>query len=204
MILGIIIGTMLGFFTILYVAVLLLFNSHSRFYVFLSHEIFLQAGDYWSGVIHHAIHSVGCSRRGHSEYHWKWWSSGRVCGRCVLLFIFAMSPWQFNIGCAISWDGDFKIHVEGDVFWSVIDLALNSVCFVYLGAWMPFESFNSPALGITPWRLIVLLMAILLLRRIPALLLLYKWIPETNTWQEALFCGHFGALRGLTRPWYLC
>jgi sodium/hydrogen antiporter len=108
-----------------------------------------------------------------------WWSSG-----------------QFATGCAISWDGDFKIHVEGDVFWSIIDLALNSACFVYLGAWMPFGSFNSAALGITPWRLIVLLVAILFLRRIPALLVLYKWIPVINTWQEALFCGHFGDLSG--------
>ncbi|KAF8221515.1 Sodium/hydrogen exchanger [Tricholoma matsutake] len=98
----------------------------------------------------------------------------------------------FAAGCAISWDGDFKIHVEGDSFWSIIDLVLNSACFVYLGAWLQFQSFNNPALGIVPWRLVVLLVVILFLRRIPALLMLYKWIPEIDTWQEALFSGHFG------------
>jgi len=98
----------------------------------------------------------------------------------------------FAAGCAIAWDGDFKIQVEGDAFWPVIDLALNSACFVYLGAWLPFEAFNNPAVGITPWRLVVLLLAILSLRRIPPLLMLYKWIPEIDTWREALFSGHFG------------
>jgi len=30
------------------------------------------------------------------------------------------------------------------------------------------------------------------LRRIPAILALYKWIPEIASWREALFSGHFG------------
>jgi len=51
-----------------------------------------------------------------------------------------------------------------------------------------------PDLGITPWRLLVLCVGILLLRRIPAVLMLYKWVPEITNWKEALFCGHFGEL----------
>jgi sodium/hydrogen antiporter len=115
-----------------------------------------------------------------------------------LSFILDIDIQTIRTGCAISWDGDFKIQVEGDVFWTIIDLILNSACFVYLGAWMPFTSFNNPALGITPWRLAVLLVAILFLRRIPALLVLYRWIPVIKTWQAALFCGHFGDLMVLT------
>ncbi len=57
---------------------------------------------------------------------------------------------------------------------------------------MPFTLFNSPELGITPWRLVLLLLAVLLLRRIPPLLLLYRWVPEISGWREALFSGHFG------------
>jgi NhaP-type Na+/H+ or K+/H+ antiporter len=95
-------------------------------------------------------------------------------------------------GCAISWDGDFNEHTEDEVFSSVIDLLLNCACFVYIGAWLPFNSFNSPELGITPWRLIVLFVAILLVRRIPPIMLLYRWIPEIETWREAVFSGHFG------------
>ena len=95
-------------------------------------------------------------------------------------------------GSAISWDGDFNTHTEDEVFSSVIDLVLNCACFVYIGAWLPFESFNSPELGITLGRLFLLFLAILFLRRIPAILILYRWVPEIQTWQEALFSGHFG------------
>lgn len=74
----------------------------------------------------------------------------------------------------------------------MIDLILNCGCFIYIGAWLPFTAFNTPELGITPWRLIILFLAILVLRRIPPLLLLYRWIPEISGWKEALFSGHFG------------
>ena len=33
---------------------------------------------------------------------------------------------------------------------------------------------------------------IIFLRRIPALLILYKWVPEIPSWRQALFAGHFG------------
>lgn len=81
------------------------------------------------------------------------------------------------------------------MFSSVIDLMLNCACFVYIGAWMPFDSFNTPELGITPGRLALLFLAILALRRIPSVLLLYRWVPEIGTWREALFTGHFGPVR---------
>jgi NhaP-type Na+/H+ or K+/H+ antiporter len=77
-------------------------------------------------------------------------------------------------------------------FSSVIDLVLNCGCFVYIGAWMPFSDFNTPELGITSWRLVILFLIILVIRRIPALLILYYWIPEISGWKEALFSGYFG------------
>ncbi|KAK0216132.1 Sodium/hydrogen exchanger [Armillaria fumosa] len=100
----------------------------------------------------------------------------------------------FAAGNAISWDGHFNTQTEDEIFVSVIDLVLNCACFVYIGAWLPFDAFNSPELGIAPWRLVVLFIAILALRRIPSILLLYKWIPEIRTWREALFSGHFGPM----------
>ncbi|KAJ7082043.1 Sodium/hydrogen exchanger family-domain-containing protein [Mycena belliarum] len=100
----------------------------------------------------------------------------------------------FACGNAISWDEHFNNVTEDEVFSSVIDLLLNCACFVYIGAWMPFDAFNTPALGITPWRLVVLFLAILALRRIPSVLLLYRWVPEIRTWREALFTGHFGPM----------
>jgi sodium/hydrogen antiporter len=58
---------------------------------------------------------------------------------------------------------------------------------------MPFETFNMPDLGVVPWKLVVLLLSILVVRRIPCLLLLYRFVPEITSWKEALFSGHFGA-----------
>lgn len=95
-------------------------------------------------------------------------------------------------GSAISWDGHFNDQTADDSFSSVIDYVLNCGCFIYIGAWLPFEAYNSPELGLTPWRLVVFMLSILVLRRIPPLLLLYRWVPEITSWKEALFCGHFG------------
>ena len=102
------------------------------------------------------------------------------------------TDFHIPLGTAISWDGHFNDQTENEVFSSVIDLLLNCACFVYIGAWLPFDQFNRPDLGITPWRLVVLFIVILFVRRIPSLLLLYKWVPEIDGWREALFSGHFG------------
>ncbi|KAJ7144325.1 Sodium/hydrogen exchanger family-domain-containing protein [Mycena epipterygia] len=100
----------------------------------------------------------------------------------------------FAAGNAISWDGHFNDVIEHEVFSSVINLVLNCGCFVYIGAWMPFDSFDNSALGLTRWRLAVLFIGILALRRIPSLLLLFRLVPEIRTWREALFMGHFGPM----------
>ncbi|KAG1737660.1 Sodium/hydrogen exchanger [Suillus lakei] len=103
----------------------------------------------------------------------------------------------FAAGCAISWDGHFHDQTKDDAFSSVIDYVMNCGCFIYIGAWLPFDTFNY--LDITPWKLLLLVIAILVLRRIPFLLALYKFIPEITSWQESLFCGHFGE-----QFFYLC
>ncbi|TDL26287.1 hypothetical protein BD410DRAFT_784373 [Rickenella mellea] len=100
----------------------------------------------------------------------------------------------FAAGSAVSWDGHFNVHTEGEVFSSVIDLLLNCACFIYIGAWLPFNQFQSPELGIMPWKLFTLFIAILFVRRIPSLLLLYRFIPDVRNWREAVFCGHFGPM----------
>ncbi|KAF8492340.1 Cation/H+ exchanger [Russula emetica] len=100
----------------------------------------------------------------------------------------------FAAGCAISWDGHFNLQTEDDAFSSILDLVLNCACFIYIGAWLPFDQFDISELGISPWRLVLLMLVILALRRIPSLLILYKLMPEVSNWREALFCGHFGPI----------
>ena len=74
----------------------------------------------------------------------------------------------------------------------MLDFVLNCAAFIYIGAWIPFTEFAAPQLGISPWRLVVLALAVLVLRRIPFILLVWKWTPEVKSWAEALVCGHFG------------
>ena len=93
------------------------------------------------------------------------------------------------LGTSVSW-GDTVNETES--FFSVVDLVLNCACFVYIGAWLDFGAFDSPVLGVTPWRLVILFLCVLAFRRVPALLALSKWVQEIDTWQEALFTGHFG------------
>ncbi|SJK97394.1 uncharacterized protein ARMOST_00646 [Armillaria ostoyae] len=80
----------------------------------------------------------------------------------------------FAAGNALSWDEHFNSQTEDELFATVIDRVLNCACFVYIGAWLRFDTFNDPSLGISSIRLIVFFIAILVLRRIPSMLLLYK------------------------------
>ena len=70
----------------------------------------------------------------------------------------------------------------------------NVATFIYLGAWMPFESFTNVQLTLAPWRLLVIGLLVLLLRRLPIILALYRWIPDIKTFREAVFAGHFGPM----------
>jgi NhaP-type Na+/H+ or K+/H+ antiporter len=98
----------------------------------------------------------------------------------------------FTAGAAFAWDSHFNQQTADSVFSSVIDLLFNVAVFVYIGAWMPFDGFNSEVTGVTVWRLVVLAILVLLLRRLPIMIILYKWIPDVRTFREALFSGHFG------------
>ncbi|KAJ6779278.1 Sodium/hydrogen exchanger family-domain-containing protein [Mycena vulgaris] len=101
----------------------------------------------------------------------------------------------FACGTAFAWDGFFNRQTEESVFSSVIDLLFNVAAFVYVGAWMPFATFEDRA-GTTlqVWRLVVLAICVLLLRRLPIMIALYRWIPDIKTLREAVFSGHFGPI----------
>ena len=100
----------------------------------------------------------------------------------------------FACGTAFAWDGFFNKQTEESVFSSVIDLLFNIAAFIFVGAWMPFHMFKDPALSLSVWRLIVIAILILILRRLPIVIALYKWIPDIKTFHEAVFSGHFGPI----------
>ncbi|KAB5596381.1 Na+/H+ antiporter Nha1 [Ceratobasidium theobromae] len=100
----------------------------------------------------------------------------------------------FACGTAFAWDGWFNRQTEESMFSNVIDLLFNCACFIFIGAWIPFEDFDAPELSISPWRLIVLGLLVVILRRLPIMLALYKWIPDIHTFRECVFAGHFGPM----------
>ena len=100
----------------------------------------------------------------------------------------------FSCGAAFAWDGFFNRQTEESVFSSVIDLIFNIAAFIFIGAWMPFGDFDNVDLTLSVWRLIVIAILILLLRRLPIVIALYKWIPDVKTFREAVFSGHFGPI----------
>ncbi|KAF8551278.1 hypothetical protein OG21DRAFT_1445426 [Imleria badia] len=98
----------------------------------------------------------------------------------------------FCCGTAFAWDGFFNRQTEEAMFSSVIDLLFNVASFVYVGAWMPFDSFSNETLTLSVGRLILAALLILMLKRLPIMVALYKFIPDVKTFREALFSGHFG------------
>ncbi|SCV74667.1 BQ2448_7696 [Microbotryum intermedium] len=100
----------------------------------------------------------------------------------------------FACGTAFAWDDWFTESIEESNFSSTIDLLANCAIFIYLGATMPFAAWSDEMLTLTVWRLVLLALGILALRRLPAMFALQWWIPDIKTRREALFAGHFGPM----------
>ncbi|MBW0528732.1 hypothetical protein O181_068447, partial [Austropuccinia psidii MF-1] len=100
----------------------------------------------------------------------------------------------FACGVAFAWDDWFTESIEISNFSEILDLLINSATFIYVGATIPFSSWNNLTFTLVPWKLVILGLAILMFRRLPALWALQKFIPDLKTNREAVFCGHFGPI----------
>lgn len=100
---------------------------------------------------------------------------------------------SFSAGTAFCWDGWFHEKTNKMKLPSIIDLLLNSAMFVYFGTIIPWDKYVSVG-NLNAWRLLACTVLILLLRRLPSILILKRIIPETRTWSEAVFAGHFGPM----------
>ncbi|KAM7198898.1 Cation/H+ exchanger [Naviculisporaceae sp. PSN 640] len=104
----------------------------------------------------------------------------------------------FVAGNALNWDGEYLRETEArhDEVNSVMDVLLNFGGFMYIGSVIPWSEFHQPeTTGITIPRLIGLGFMVLLLRRIPAILMTYKFMPSVcKNYKEALFMGYFGPI----------
>ncbi|KAI7894307.1 Sodium/hydrogen exchanger family-domain-containing protein [Mucor mucedo] len=100
----------------------------------------------------------------------------------------------FVAGNAFSWDDWFRQETEEAHFQDVIDMMLNLAVFVYIGAIIPWSDFGNAELGLTPWRLVVIAILILVFRRLPILIILKPVMPALKTYREAIFSGWFGPM----------
>ncbi|KAG9299546.1 hypothetical protein G9A89_020717 [Geosiphon pyriformis] len=100
----------------------------------------------------------------------------------------------FIAGNSVTWDDWLRKETEESHFQEVIDMLLNMAVFVYIGATMPWSSFTDSNLGLNIWRMIALGVLILVFRRLPLILVLYRWIPAIKTFREAVFSGWFGPI----------
>ncbi|KAL6716250.1 hypothetical protein ACLMJK_005816 [Lecanora helva] len=103
----------------------------------------------------------------------------------------------FGAGYGFAWDGWFAMKTRETHLPNILDLLLNSSMFVYFGAIIPWDRFTptSPyTMNITPGKLVGLLILILCFRRIPIVLAMKRFVPDIQTYREALFCGHFGPM----------
>lgn len=107
----------------------------------------------------------------------------------------------FASGTAFGWDGYYSQNIEESGTPSVVGQLLNVVAFIFLGAWIPFSQFINADLGTTVTRLVLVGGLVLLLRRLPAVMLLHRWISDVKSLGESLFVGHFGPI-GIGRSTY--
>lgn len=97
----------------------------------------------------------------------------------------------FCAGAFMNWDGVYleETLARHDEVNSSLDYILNLIGFGWIGVVMPYSSFNDPKLGLSLKWLLLLSVLVLCFRRVPALLAVYKFIPATETWKDALFMG---------------
>ncbi|KWU46429.1 hypothetical protein RHOSPDRAFT_3541, partial [Rhodotorula sp. JG-1b] len=106
----------------------------------------------------------------------------------------------FVAGNSLTWRDFYRIEAsEEDTFQDVIDALLDTTTFIYIGAIMPWSEFSNEYL--TPWKLVLFAICILLFRRLPAMLVLYRFIPAVDGFQEGLFTGWFGPI-GVSALYY--
>ena len=91
------------------------------------------------------------------------------------------------------YSGWYRDKTEHDTVQPTIDSILNLAVFIWFGAVCPWTSFvGNPAISLG--RLVAMSILILLFRRTPVLLALYKFLYPVRNIKDALFVGFFGPI----------
>ncbi|KAM0551329.1 hypothetical protein ACHAPJ_008435 [Fusarium lateritium] len=107
----------------------------------------------------------------------------------------------FIAGNSFTWDDWFRLETKDDSLQPTIDMLLNVSIFLWYGAVIPWQAFhNNPV--ISTWQLAVLGILVLLLRRLPWVFGMHKWIHQIEEMKQAVFVGFFGPI-GVSAIFYL-
>ncbi|KAM0251330.1 hypothetical protein ACHAQJ_008225 [Trichoderma viride] len=107
----------------------------------------------------------------------------------------------FIAGNAFTWDDWFRLETLDDSLQPTIDMLLNVTIFLWYGAYIPWTDFRHNDL-IPIYKLVPLGILVLLVRRLPWVFGLHKWIPQITERHQALFVGFFGPI-GVSAVFYL-
>ncbi|KAL6860976.1 Sodium/hydrogen exchanger family domain-containing protein [Trichoderma novae-zelandiae] len=107
----------------------------------------------------------------------------------------------FIAGNAFTWDDWFRLETLDDSLQPTIDMLLNVSIFLWYGAYIPWTEFRHNSL-IPLYKLVPLGVLVLLVRRLPWIFGLHRWIHQITGTHQALFVGFFGPI-GVSAVFYL-
>ncbi|TPX31940.1 hypothetical protein SmJEL517_g04861 [Synchytrium microbalum] len=105
----------------------------------------------------------------------------------------------FATGLVFAWDGRFTEETAEAHVQEVIDSLVNLTFFVYYGSIIPWTEFNTALVPIG--KLVGFSIAVLIIRRMPIITALHRWLPPLMTIKEVGFYGWFGPI-GVGALWY--
>jgi len=108
----------------------------------------------------------------------------------------------FVAGNVMGWTGWFQSETDDDSSQSTLDMLLTQAIFLWFGAVCPWPEFADSAEVIGIGRLIALAVLVLLLRRLPVILSMYKIMGPVPNLKFAAVMGHFGPV-GVSAIFYL-
>ncbi|KAG6059033.1 hypothetical protein E4U32_004246 [Claviceps aff. humidiphila group G2b] len=107
----------------------------------------------------------------------------------------------FVAGNAFTWDDWFRLQTKDDSLQPTVDMLLNVSIFLWYGAYLPWDQFSHNAI-VPVRRLVPLGLLVMLLRRLPWVFGMHKWIPQISHARQAIFVGFFGPI-GVSAIFYL-
>ncbi|KAI9038390.1 uncharacterized protein KD926_010807 [Aspergillus affinis] len=100
-----------------------------------------------------------------------------------------------------TWDDWFRLQTKDDSLQPTIDMLLNVTIFLWYGAYIPWDRFGDNPV-ISSWHLVALGVLVLLLRRLPWVFGMHRWIHQIKERKQAIFVGFFGPI-GVSAVFYL-